>query len=165
VRPGLGWKRSARAADVRGNQAGQCQRPLPAQEKHLPCPINLNFGGCGPTLTEENGYYCFRNAKPDAYSGRNRVNIWRPAHVHVSVFGSGFAQRFVAQMYFDGDPLIPKCQFIATIPDPRAIEQLIAPLEMNAAIAVDWIAYKFDIVRRGRRSTLFDNRLDGNWAC
>lgn len=49
-----------------------------------------------------------------------------------------------------------------TIPDPRAIDQLIAPLDMNAAIPLDCLAYKFDVVLRGSRSTLFENRLEGN---
>jgi protocatechuate 3,4-dioxygenase, beta subunit len=39
---------------------------------------------------------------------------------------------------------------------------LIAPLDMNAAVPLDCLAYKFDIVLRGRRSTLFENRLEGN---
>jgi protocatechuate 3,4-dioxygenase beta subunit len=33
---------------------------------------------------------------------------------------------------------------------------------MNSAIPMDCLAYKFDIVLRGRRSTLFENRLEGN---
>ena len=45
---------------------------------------------------------------------------------------------------------------------PEAVEQLIARLDMNATIPLDTIAYKFDIVLRGRRSTLFENRLEGN---
>ena len=39
---------------------------------------------------------------------------------------------------------------------------LIAPLDMNAGVPLDCLAYKFDIVLRGRRSTLFENRLEGN---
>lgn len=125
-------------------------------------PIDPNFGGCGRTLTDENGYYFFRTVKPGAYPWRNWVNNWRPAHIHVSVFGTGFAQRLITQMYFEGDPLIAKCPIVQTIPDPTAIEQLIAPLDLNAAIPLDSLAYKFDIVLRGRRSTLFENRLEGN---
>lgn len=125
-------------------------------------PIDPNFGGCGRTLTDENGYYFFRTVKPGAYPWRNWVNNWRPAHIHVSVFGTGFAQRLITQMYFEGDPLIAKCPIVQTIPEPKAIEQLIAPLDLNAAIPLDSLAYKFDIVLRGRRSTLFENRLEGN---
>ena len=125
-------------------------------------PIDPNFGGCGRTMTDENGYFFFRTVKPGAYPWRNMVNNWRPAHIHVSVFGSGFVQRLITQCYFEGDPLIPICPIVQTIPDAEAIEQLTAKLDMNATIPLDTIAYKFDIVLRGRRSTLFENRLEGN---
>jgi len=51
---------------------------------------------------------------------------------------------------------------VNTVPDADAIDRLIAPLDMNASIPLDSLAYKFDIVLRGRRSTLFENRLEGN---
>ena len=125
-------------------------------------PIDPNFGGCGRTLTDENGYFFFRTVKPGAYPWRNMVNNWRPAHIHVSVFGSGFVQRLITQCYFEGDPFIPICPIVQTIPDPDAIDQLTAKLDLNATIPLDSVAYKFDIVLRGRRSTLFENRLEGN---
>ncbi|MGP6087592.1 protocatechuate 3,4-dioxygenase subunit beta [Antarctobacter jejuensis] len=125
-------------------------------------PIDPNFGGCGRTITDENGYYFFRTVKPGAYPWRNYVNSWRPAHIHVSVFGTAFAQRLISQIYFEGDPLIAKCPIVQTIPSQEAIDSVIAALDMNATIPLDSIAYKFDIVLRGRRSTLFENRLEGN---
>ncbi len=124
--------------------------------------IDPNFGGCGRTLTNENGYYTFRTIKPGAYPWRNWVNSWRPAHIHVSVFGSAFAQRLITQLYFEGDPLIAKCPIVNTIPDQNAIDQLVAALDLNATVPLDSIAYKFDIVLRGHRSTYFENRPDGN---
>ena len=125
-------------------------------------PMDPNFGGCGRTITDENGYYFFRTVKPGAYPWRNYVNSWRPAHIHVSVFGTAFVQRLITQCYFEGDPFIPICPIVNTIPDPRAIEQLTAKLDLNASIPLDTVAYRFDIVLRGRRSTLFENRLEGN---
>ncbi|WP_108855146.1 protocatechuate 3,4-dioxygenase subunit beta, partial [Albidovulum aquaemixtae] len=125
-------------------------------------PIDPNFGGCGRTLTDEQGCYVFRTVKPGAYPWRNWVNNWRPAHIHFSVFGSAFAQRLITQMYFEGDPLIANCPIVRTIPDPRAIDQLVAALDLNATIPLDSIAYKFDIVLRGQRSTYFENRPEGN---
>lgn len=125
-------------------------------------PIDANFGGCGRVMTDETGYYCFRTVKPGAYPWRNWINSWRPAHIHISVFGAGFVQRLITQLYFEGDPLIAKCPIVKTIPDPEAIDMLIARLDLNATIPLDSIAYRFDIVLRGRRSTLFENRLEGN---
>lgn len=125
-------------------------------------PIDPNFGGCGRTLTDEQGRYVFRTVKPGAYPWRNWVNNWRPAHIHVSVFGTAFAQRLITQLYFEGDPLIAHCPILKSIPDPRAIDQLVAALDLNATIPLDSIAYKFDIVLRGTRSTYFENRPEGN---
>jgi protocatechuate 3,4-dioxygenase beta subunit len=125
-------------------------------------PVDPNFGGCGRTLSDENGNYFFRTVKPGAYPWRNYVNSWRPAHIHLSVFGSAFSQRLITQLYFEGDPLIPLCPIIQTLPDQDAVGQLTAKLDMNATIPLDSIAYRFDIVLRGRRSTMFENRLEGN---
>ena len=124
--------------------------------------IDPNFGGCGRGITDEDGHYAFRTVRPGAYPWPNGVNDWRPAHIHFSVFGHGFAQRLITQMYFEGDPMIWKCPIVGTIPDKQAIEQLIAPLDWGNTIPMDARAYKFDIVLRGRRSTLFENRLEGN---
>ncbi|MBR2656075.1 MAG: protocatechuate 3,4-dioxygenase subunit beta [Loktanella sp.] len=125
-------------------------------------PIDPNFGGCGRTLTDANGHYVFRTIKPGAYPWRNWVNNWRPAHIHLSVFGTAFAQRLITQLYFEGDPLIAKCPIVNAIPDQRAIDQLVAALDLNATLPLDSIAYKFDIVLRGHRSTFFENRPEGN---
>jgi protocatechuate 3,4-dioxygenase beta subunit len=51
---------------------------------------------------------------------------------------------------------------VNTIPDPAAVQQLIARLDINETLPLDMIAYRFDIVLRGRRSTLFENRMEGN---
>lgn len=125
-------------------------------------PLDPNFGGCGRAITAEDGSYSFRTVQPGPYPWPNGMNDWRPAHIHFSVFGSGFAQRLVTQMYFEGDPLIPLCPIAQTITDPRALASLIAPLDMSMTVPMDARAYKFDIVLRGTRSTLFENRLEGN---
>ena len=65
-------------------------------------------------------------------------------------------------MYFEGDPLIALCPIAQSITDPRALAGLIAPLDMSMTIPMDARAYKFDIILRGQRSTLFENRLEGN---
>lgn len=124
--------------------------------------LDPNFGGCGRVITDEDGGYCFRTVRPGAYPWPNGVNDWRPAHIHYSIFGQGFVQRLITQMYFEGDPMIWQCPIVSTINDPKAVEQLIAPLDREATIPMDARAYKFDIVLRGRRSTMFENRMEGN---
>ena len=142
-------------------QANAAGRYRHKKETYL-APLDPNFGGCGRTITDDDGYYAFRTIKPGPYPWPNGVNDWRPAHIHFSVFGHGFAQRLITQMYFEGDPLIPICPIVNTISDPEAIRQLTAPLDMNNTIPMDSRAFKFDIVLRGRRSTMFENRKEGN---
>ncbi len=125
-------------------------------------PLDPYFSGCGRTITDDQGGYCFRTVRPGPYPWPNGVNDWRPAHIHFSVFGHGFAQRLITQMYFEGDPLIWKCPIVQAIPSEEAVNQLIAPLDMANTLPMDSLAYKFDIVLRGRRSTLFENRREGN---
>lgn len=125
-------------------------------------PLDPNFGGCGRTITDDRGRFMFRTLKPGPYPWPNRVNDWRPAHIHFSVFGHAFAQRLISQLYFEGDPMIWQCPIVGGIPDKSAVETLIAALDRNNSVHMDSLAYKFDIVLRGRRSTLFENRLEGN---
>ena len=124
--------------------------------------LDPNFGGCGRTLTDAEGRYVFRTVMPGPYPWPNNVNDWRPAHIHLSIFGSGFGQRLITQMYFEGDPHIPLCPILNAIPDAQAVEQLIAPLDMAATAPMDARAYRFDLVLRGRRSTYFETRPEGN---
>jgi len=125
-------------------------------------PLDPNFGGCGRALTDADGYYAFRTVKPGAYPWPNGVDTWRPAHIHFSLFGTAFCQRLITQMYFEGDPLIPRCPIVNTIADAEAVSRLVAPLDMPASKPFDALAYRFDIVLRGRRSTVFENRPEGN---
>jgi len=125
-------------------------------------PLDPNFGGGGRTLTDENGHYFFRTIRPGPYPWRNNANDWRPAHIHYSISGHSFAQRLVTQMYFEGDPLIPACPILHTIPSEAAIRQLIAPLDRNAAIAFDSLAYRFDIVVRGSRAIWFEDEVQAH---
>lgn len=123
--------------------------------------LDPNFSGCGRCLTDDDGWYRFRTIKPGPYPWPNGVNDWRPAHIHFSLFGPAFVTRLVTQMYFQGDPLIPLCPIVNTIPDRDAIGRLIAPLDMSAGAPFDHLAYRFDMVLRGRRQTVFENRTEG----
>jgi protocatechuate 3,4-dioxygenase beta subunit len=127
-------------------------------------PIDPNFGGCGRVLTDNDGHYVYRTIKPGPYPWRNSVNDWRPAHIHYSISGNGWAQRLITQMYFEGDPLIPQCPILRTVPSEAAIRQLVAALDRNNAVQLDSLAYRFDIVLRGARATWFESRVQGEPA-
>lgn len=124
-------------------------------------PLDPNFGGCGRCISGMDGSYSFRTVQPGPYPWPNGGNDWRPAHIHFSVFGDGFAQRLITQMYFEGDPHIALCPIVQAIPSDKAIDTLVARLDMDATIAMDIRAYRFDIVLRGRSQTLFENQMEG----
>ncbi len=163
---------------VHGRVTDQAGRPVPnallevwqanagGRYRHVKdgylAPLDPNFGGCGRCLTDADGYYHFRTIKPGAYPFRNYSNSWRMAHIHFSIFGAGLTQRLITQMYFEGDPLRDQDPIAQTIPDAAALDRLMAPLDLNAAVPLDCLAYRFDIVLRGRRQTLFENKLEGS---
>ena len=124
-------------------------------------PLDDNFGGCGRCMTGEDGSYSFRTILPGPYPWPNGGNNWRPAHIHFSVFGDGFAQRLITQMYFEGDPHIAICPIVQSIPDDSAIDRLVARLDMDRTVPMDIRAYRFDIVLRGRQATVFENQMEG----
>ena len=141
-------------------QANAGGRYRHAREGYI-APLDPNFGGCGRVITADDGRYEFRTVMPGAYPWPNGPNDWRPAHIHFSVFGAGFAQRLITQMYFEGDPLIRLCPIVRSIHDADAVTRLIAPLDMARTVPMDARAYRFDITLRGRRQTMFENRMEG----
>lgn len=123
--------------------------------------LDPNFGGCGRMLTDEDGHYVFRTIRPGPYPWRNRINDWRPSHIHFAISGTAWLQRLITQMYFEGDPLIPTCPIIRTIPDEAQIRGLIALQDVAQFVPLDSRAYRFDITLRGQRATWFESTLQG----
>ena len=125
-------------------------------------PLDPNFGGCGRTITDGDGYYSLRTIRPGPYPWPNGGNDWRPAHIHFSCFGLGWAQRLITQMYFEGDPHIPLCPIVQSIANGKAVDCLTARLDMEHTVPMGFRAFRFDIILRGQGSTLFENKLEGN---
>lgn len=136
-------------------QANAGGRYRHARDGYL-APLDPNFSGYGRCMTDSEGRYSFRTIRPGPYPFPNNGCAWRPAHVHLSLFGASFAQRLVTQFYFEGDPLIRHCPIVNTIPDTAAIDQLVAKLDMASQLEFDSLAYRFDIVLRGRNETFFE---------
>ena len=133
-------------------QANACGRYRHQREQH-PAPLDPNFTGAGRTATDAEGRYRFVSIKPGAYPWGNHPNAWRPAHIHFSVFGPSFLSRLVTQMYFPGDPLFTFDPIFQSIPDERARTRLISAFDLATTVP-DWaLAYRFDIVVRGRDQT------------
>lgn len=133
-------------------QANAAGRYVHVRDQH-PAPLDPNFSGAGRVVTDGEGRYSFTTVKPGAYPWRNHPNAWRPAHIHLSLFGPSFLTRLVTQMYFPGDPLFAYDPIFNSIPDERARHRLVSRFDMDTT-APEWaLGYVFDIVLRGRDAT------------
>jgi protocatechuate 3,4-dioxygenase, beta subunit len=131
------------------NAAGRYTHHL---DRH-PAPLDPNFGGAGRCRTDGEGHYRFVTIKPGAYPWKNHHNAWRPAHIHLSLFGPAFRSRLITQMYFPGDPLFGQDPIFQSVRDPKARERLISSFDL-ATTEPEWaLAYRFDIVLEGRDAT------------
>ncbi len=117
-----------------------------------PAPLDPNFTGLGRCLTDHEGRYEFVTIKPGAYPWRNHDNAWRPAHIHFSLFGRAFVQRLVTQMYFPGDPLCAHDPIFNAVPE-AARHRLVSAFDLSETVPEWALAYRFDIVLRGRDAT------------
>ena len=132
-------------------QANAAGRYIQALDSH-PAPLDPNFYGAGRTVTADDGTYTFTTIKPGPYPIMGLNNYWRPAHIHLSLFGPSFLTRLVTQLYFEGDPLIQHDMIYSTAPESSR-EAMIAKFDMSATKSEWALAYRFDIVLRGQKNT------------
>ena len=118
-----------------------------------PAPIDPNFTGAGRVVTDADGRYQYTTIKPGAYPWRNHHNAWRPAHIHLSLFGPSFLTRLVTQMYFPGDPLFAHDPIFNSVPDSKARERMICRFDLETTKPEWALGYVFDIVLRGPNAT------------
>jgi len=140
-------------------QANSAGRYVHKRDQH-PAPLDPNFTGVGRAITGEDGSYRFTTIKPGPYPWRNHLNAWRPAHIHFSLFGTAFTQRLITQMYFPGDPLFSLDPIYQSVTDPAARERLIGAYDHEANVPEFSMAYSWDIVLTGPKSTWMESEHD-----
>lgn len=144
--------RSVPGAMVEVWQANAAGRYAHPSDQH-DAPLDPNFRGGGRVFADDEGRYRFTTIRPGAYPWRNHHNAWRPVHIHLSLFGQGFAQRLVTQFYFEGDPLLQHDPVFNAVPDTAARQRLLARLDLGVTQPEFALGYRFDIVLRGREAT------------
>jgi protocatechuate 3,4-dioxygenase beta subunit len=148
--------RPVRSALIEIWQANAAGRYAHKIDQH-PAPLDPNFTGGGRVLTDDDGRYRFVTIKPGSYPWRNHENAWRPAHIHLSLFGQAFSERLVTQMYFPGDPLFAYDPIYQSVRDPAAAARMVSSFDL-ASTKPEWaLAYTFDIVLGGARATPLEN--------
>jgi protocatechuate 3,4-dioxygenase, beta subunit len=135
-------------------QANSAGRYIHKLEIH-DAPLDPNFLGGGRTLSDSEGNYSFYTIKPGAYPWGNHYNAWRPNHIHFSLIGAHLEQRLVTQMYFPGDPLFEFDPIFQGTPK-NARPLLVSKFSMDSTEAEFALAYEFNIVLNGKKSTPFE---------
>jgi protocatechuate 3,4-dioxygenase beta subunit len=134
------------------NAAGRYRHPV---DQHN-APLDPNFMGAGRCLTNDRGEYRYLTIKPGAYPWLNHPNAWRPAHIHLSLFGPSFVTRLVTQFFFPGDPLISLDPILNSVPTKSGRERLMSSYAHDVSEPEFALGYRFDIVLRGRKATPFE---------
>lgn len=132
-------------------QANAAGRYVHKVDQHN-APLDPNFLGAGRCVTDAEGRYRYHTVKPGAYPWGNHHNAWRPAHIHLSLFGPSFLTRLVTQMYFPGDPLLALDPIYQGAP-VGARELMISTFSIDTTEPGFALGYNFDIVLRGRNAT------------
>jgi protocatechuate 3,4-dioxygenase beta subunit len=133
-------------------QANAAGRYIHERDQH-DAPLDPNFLGVGRALTDPEGRYSFTTIRPGAYPWKNDPNAWRPSHIHLSVFGRGFAERLVTQMYFPGDPLLELDPILSSVPSEEARARLVAHYAHDVTRPEWALGYRFDVVLAGPEAT------------
>ncbi|MFH8251154.1 protocatechuate 3,4-dioxygenase subunit beta [Microbacterium sp. B2969] len=149
------WGRPLRNQLVEIWQANAAGRYIHQRDQH-PAPLDPNFTGAGRIVTNDNGEYKFTTIKPGPYPWKNHINAWRPAHIHFSLFGAGFTQRIITQVYFPGDPLFALDPIYNTIRSQKDRDRLIATYDHDLTVPEFSMGYRWDIVVDGPDATWFE---------
>lgn len=125
-----------------------------------PAPLDPHFTGLGRVVTDAQGWYRFTTIKPGAYPWGNHANAWRPAHIHLSLFGRAFTQRLVTQMYFPDDPLFFQDPIYNAVP-AGARHRLVSAYDHTVTRESWALGFRFDVVLRGTGASIFEGE-DGH---
>lgn len=131
------------------NSAGKYVHEL---DRHQ-APIDPNFIGEGRFVTDAEGCYRFRTIKPGGYPVTESKWWWRPPHIHFSIFGPSWMNRFVTQIFFPGEPLNESDLLLNAVQDPEARDRLIFQTSPTPVQAISFLAFHRDFVLRGKHRT------------
>lgn len=138
------------------NSAGKYIHQLDRHE----APLDANFTGQGWLRTDPEGQYQFLSIKPGAYPVMESDWWWRPPHIHFSIFGPSWMNRYVTQIFFPGEPLNETDLLLNGVEDPEARQRLIFQTTPTTVYKmprtdghVNMLGFRLDFVLRGRHRT------------
>ena len=133
-------------------QANSAGKYIHEWDRHQ-APIDPNFTGQGRFLTDQEGRYQFRTIKPGGYPVMESDWWWRPPHIHFSIFGASWMDRFITQIFFPGEPLNETDLLLNAVPDPEARQRLLFEPQPTKVATLNMLCFERDFVLRGKRQT------------
>jgi protocatechuate 3,4-dioxygenase, beta subunit len=133
-------------------QANSAGKYIHEMDRHE-APVDPNFVGVGRFVTDAEGCYKFRSIKPGAYPVTESKWWWRPPHIHFSIFGPSWMNRFITQIFFPGEPLNETDLLLNAVQDPEARDRLIFGTSPTVVGAVNYLNFRRDFVLRGKHRT------------
>lgn len=133
-------------------QANSAGKYIHEMDNHQ-APIDPHFTGQGRLKTNEEGEYSFFTIKPGAYPVLESGWWWRPPHIHFSIFGVSWMDRYLTQIFFPGEPLNETDLLLNGVPDSDTRERLIFEFSDTKMGELSAIGFKRDFVLRGHRRT------------
>ena len=133
-------------------QANSAGKYVHDMDRHN-APIDPNFTGEGRMVTDAEGNFQFFSIKPGAYPVLETGWWWRPPHIHFSILGRSWMDRFVTQIFFPGEPLNETDLLLNAVPDRDVRERLIFQFEGTSMGEVNAMGFRRDFVMRGQRRT------------
>ena len=133
-------------------QANSAGKYVHEMDRHE-APVDPNFIGEGRFVTDAEGRYTFRSIKPGAYPVTESDWWWRPPHIHFSIFGPSWMDRFITQIFFPGEPLNETDLLLNAVQDPEVRDRLIFETTPTVVGKVNFLNFHRDFVLRGKRRT------------
>lgn len=133
-------------------QANSAGKYIHDADRHN-APIDPNFTGEGRLTTDAEGQFQFLSIKPGAYPVLESGWWWRPPHIHFSILGRSWMDRFVTQIFFPGEPLNETDLLLNAVPDRDVRERLIFQFEGTSMGEVNAMGFRLDFVLRGSHRT------------
>lgn len=133
-------------------QANSAGKYVHEMDDHV-APLDPNFTGQGRLVTDEDGRYQVFTVKPGAYPVLYSGWWWRPPHVHFSIVGTSWMNRFITQIFFPGEPLNEIDLLLNGVPGDDVRQRLIFEHAGTTMGDFSYITYQRDFVLRGHKRT------------
>ena len=141
---------------VRGTLVEIWQANAAGRYRHVvdghPAPLDPNFTGAGRCLTDDEGRYRFITIKPGAYPGRTTRTPGAPSTCTSPSSGPRSPPAWSRRCTSRATRSSSRTRS-SSVRDPKHRDRMISAFDLDNTVEEWALAYRFDIVLRGREAT------------